>query len=82
MTLPGKRATAADLKASLAAAAITGRGPTDGRNSGAMWGGKGYTGKLQPAERKKLQGWYAPYNKELYSLIGRDFGWEAEVVEA
>ena len=47
-----------------------------------MWGGKGYTGKLQPAERKKLQGWYAPHNKELYTLIGRDFGWEAEVVEA
>ena len=34
------------------------------------------------AERKKLQGWYAPHNKELYTLIGRDFGWEAEVVEA
>ena len=77
-----KDAAAAAPAAGLAAAAITGRGPTDGRNSGAMWGGKGYTGKLQPAERKKLQGWYAPYNKELYTLIGRDFGWEAEVVEA
>ena len=77
-----KDAAAAAPAAGLAAAAITGRGPTDGRNSGAMWGGKGYTGKLQPTERKKLQGWYAPYNKELYTLVGRDFGWEAEVVEA
>ena len=38
-------------------------------------------GKLRPTERAKLNAFYAPHNRELYRLIGRDFGWEAEVVE-
>ena len=52
------------------------------RNVGKLWGGSGYAGKLQPTERKKLGAYFAPHNKELYTLVGRDFGWEAEVVEA
>ena len=46
-------------------------------NSGAKWGGKDYKAKLQPLERKLLHDYYAPHNKELYELIGRDMGWEA-----
>ena len=46
-------------------------------NSGSKWGGKDYKAKLQPLERKLLHDYYAPHNKELYELIGRDMGWEA-----
>lgn len=45
-------------------------------NSGQLWGGAGYTGRLQPSERAKLDAFYAPHNQELYALVGRDFGWE------
>jgi hypothetical protein len=45
------------------------------RNRGSEWGGN-YTGKLLGRERDKLQAFYAPHNKELYALIGRDFGWD------
>ena len=52
--------------------------PAGGRglNSGRVWGGEGYTGRLRPAERAKLAAFYAPHNRELYALLGRDFGWE------
>jgi hypothetical protein len=46
------------------------------RNAGKLWGGASYAGRLQPAERQKLQAWYEPHNRELYALIGRDMGWE------
>ena len=46
-------------------------------NSGAKWGGKDYKAKLQPLERRLLHDYYAPHNKELYELLGRDMAWEA-----
>ena len=50
------------------------------------WGGSGYAGKLQPTERRKLGAYFEPHNRELYQLIGRDMGWEADngraIVEA
>ena len=49
----------------------------ENRNSGSKWGGKEYTAKLQPAERQLLTAYYEPHNKQLYTLIGRDMGWEA-----
>lgn len=56
------------------------------QNSGSVWGGSGYTRRLLPPERNKLSAWYAPHNRELYALIGRDMGWErpdaAEAVRA
>ena len=48
------------------------------RNAGKLWGGQAYTGKLQRAERRKLQAWFAPHNRRLYALIGRDLGWELD----
>ena len=47
-------------------------------NRGSLWASKGatYSGKLQPTERRKLSTFYAPHNKQLYTLLGRDFGWE------
>ena len=47
------------------------------RNSGAEWG-KNYSGKLKPRERATLLRFYAPHNRQLYDLVGRDFGWEQE----
>lgn len=35
----------------------------------------GYGG-MSPATRADLQRHFAPYNKQLYALLGRDFGWE------
>ena len=46
------------------------------QNIGRLWGGVGYAGKLQVTERRKLQKWYAPHNRELYAFIGRDMQWE------
>merc|ERR1712087_202872 len=48
------------------------------RNSGSLWGGSSYSGKLAIAERSKLLAFYKPHNRDLYQLVGRDFGWEAE----
>lgn len=48
------------------------------RNSGGVWGGAEYTGRLLPAERIKLNAFYRPHNAELYAMLGRDMGWEAE----
>ena len=47
-----------------------------GRNSGQEWGGTGYVGHLQPAERTQLVAYYRPHNQELYALLGRDLEWE------
>jgi len=47
-------------------------------NAGSLWGGGGYLGRLRPAERAKLLAYYKPHNLELYSWLGRDFGWERE----
>lgn len=33
---------------------------------------------MDPAIRKQLRKYYEPYNKGLYELLGRDFGWEEE----
>jgi len=30
---------------------------------------------MNPETRKKLEKYFEPYNKELYELLGRDFGW-------
>lgn len=46
------------------------------RNSGKLWGGDSYSGKLLQRERKKLNGFFHPHNLELYTLIGRDMEWE------
>ena len=54
---------------------------TGGRNSGRVWGGDGYTGKLEPAERAKLDAFYQPHNLELYALISRDFKWSTPRAE-
>lgn len=48
------------------------------RNVGSVWGGSEYTGRLQVAERRKLQAWFAPHNRDFYALIGRDMQWEQE----
>lgn len=47
------------------------------RNSGEKWG-RNYSGKLLLPERNKLMQYYAPYNRELYQLVGRNFGWEMD----
>jgi hypothetical protein len=31
---------------------------------------------------KRLRKFYEPYNQKLYTLIGRDLGWEHQVVES
>jgi hypothetical protein len=31
---------------------------------------------MKKETRKELIEYFRPYNKKLYSLIGRDFGWE------
>ena len=46
-----------------------------GRNQGGVWGGKLYRGRLLPPERLKLGRYYAPHNRELYALLGRELGW-------
>jgi hypothetical protein len=33
---------------------------------------------MAPATRKRLAEYYAPYNQQLYTLLGRDLGWEHE----
>lgn len=48
------------------------------RNAGGVWGGAAYTGKLAAEERRKLGEFYRPHNEQLYTMLGRDFGWEAE----
>ena len=34
-----------------------------------------YSIKIDPATEKRLRKFYSPYNKQLYKLIGQDFGW-------
>ncbi len=36
-----------------------------------------YTG-MDPATRKRLREYFAPYNQQLYTFLGRDLGWEYE----
>jgi hypothetical protein len=31
---------------------------------------------MDPGMRKRLTDYFAPYNRQLYALLGRDFGWE------
>ena len=52
------------------------------RNVGRLWGGEGYVGSLAPAERRRLEGWYLPHNRELYAMIGRDMGWGGGAADA
>jgi len=33
---------------------------------------------LEPALRQRLAAWFAPHNRALYELLGRDLGWERE----
>lgn len=33
---------------------------------------------LEPALRERLAAWFAPHNRALYELLGRDLGWERE----
>jgi hypothetical protein len=33
---------------------------------------------MDPAIRKRLGGYFAPYNQQLYAFLGRDLGWEHE----
>jgi hypothetical protein len=51
------------------------------RNVGGVWG-SAYAGRLREPERAKLTRFYAPHIRELYTLVGRDFGWEVGMVEA
>jgi hypothetical protein len=37
-----------------------------------------YSSALTPAAVRLLGEFYRPYNEQLYELLGRDFGWEAE----
>lgn len=30
---------------------------------------------MNPGTRQRLQEYFAPHNRELYELLGRDFGW-------
>jgi hypothetical protein len=32
--------------------------------------------EMDPGMRKRLTDYFAPYNRQLYALLGRDFGWE------
>ena len=34
--------------------------------------------QIKPETRKKLEDYFKPYNRELYVLLNRDFGWEDE----
>ena len=34
--------------------------------------------EMDPAVRERLAAHFAPHNRKLYELLGRDFGWEAE----
>ena len=34
--------------------------------------------EMEPATRRRLADHFAPYNRQLYDLLGRDFGWEHE----
>ena len=46
------------------------------RNAGRKWN-EAYAEKLQPLERMQLPKYYAPYTRELYSMLGSAFGtWE------
>ena len=51
------------------------QGGGENHNSGSKWGGKEYKAKLQPAERKLLDDYYAPHNQRLYALLGKRFEW-------
>ena len=51
------------------------------RNAGLLWAGRSYAGTMRPTERRKLQAFYAPHNRELYGLVGRDMGWEVKARE-
>jgi len=31
---------------------------------------------MKPETRRRLQEFYAPHNRRLYDLLGRDFGWD------
>jgi hypothetical protein len=33
---------------------------------------------MDPATRRRLGDYFAPYNQQLYVLLGRDLGWEHE----
>lgn len=37
-----------------------------------------YATDMNPATRKRLEEYFAPYNQQLYGLISRDLGWEHE----
>lgn len=37
-----------------------------------------YAGALSPRARQLLQEFYAPFNRELYALVGADYGWERD----
>jgi hypothetical protein len=34
--------------------------------------------EIDPATRKRLTEYFAPYNQQLYTFLGRDLGWEYE----
>ncbi len=34
--------------------------------------------EMDPVMRQRLAAYFAPYNRQLYDLLGRDFGWEHE----
>lgn len=65
----------ATVRAGVSASASDRVPPGKSRNSGSRWGGKDYRGKLLPAERCKLSWYYAAPNRNLYKLLGREFGW-------
>jgi hypothetical protein len=33
---------------------------------------------MRPETRTRLARYYEPYNRQLYDLMGRDFGWDNE----
>ena len=37
-----------------------------------------YTNDMDPATRKRLVEYFAPYNQQPYTFLGRDLGWEHE----
>jgi hypothetical protein len=34
--------------------------------------------EMDPAVRERLAAHFAPHNRRLYELLGRDFGWDSE----